>query len=69
MKDLKYDSLSIPKIFISEPFSPEEKKIMAALRSMCYATILNFQKMHNRNLKCALQCNEPETQMHIFEAY
>ena len=30
MKDFKYDSLSIPKFFISEAFSPEEKKLMAA---------------------------------------
>ena len=68
MKDLKYDSLSIQKYLISELFSQEEKKLMALLISMCYPAKLNFQKMHKRNLKCSLQCNEPETQMNIFEA-
>ena len=24
--------------------------------------------MHRRNLNCSLQCNDPETQIHIFEA-
>ena len=66
MNDLKYDSLSIQKYLISELFSQEEKKLMALLRSISYPAKPNFQKMHNRNLKCSLQFNEPETQMHFF---
>ena len=29
---------------------------------------MNFRKMQKRNLKCSLQCDNDETQVHMFEA-
>ena len=28
---------------------------------------MSFKKLHQKNLKCVLQCNEEETQCHIFQ--
>ena len=34
---------------------------------MCYPAKMNFRKMNKGNLKCSFQCNQDETQIHIFQ--
>ena len=66
MKHLKYDKLAIQSYLVSDLFSVEEKRLLFSLRSMCYPAKMNFQKMNKGNLKCSFQCNQDETQIHIF---
>ena len=68
MKDLNYDKLMIQNYLVSDQLCLEEKNLLASLRSMCYPAKMTFRKMHKGNLECSLQCDNDETQVHIFEA-
>ena len=67
LKELTYNKLQIQGYLTSSKFSPEEINLLFALRSKSYSAKMNFKKMNRGDLKCIFQCNEFETQVHIFE--
>ena len=67
MYNLKYSKLSIQPYMVNNSFSHNEIKLLFSLRSNCYAAKMNFKKMNKGNLKCIFNCDNNETQLHIFE--
>lgn len=67
MNNLKYEHFKIQDYLISSQFTSEEKNLLFSLRSSCYPAKNNFRNMNKGNLKCNLNCDAIETQIHIFE--
>ena len=58
------------KIQDYKPIQPTNKcqfNLLHKLRSKCYQTKLNFIKLNTKNIKCVLNCDQFETQAHIFD--
>ena len=66
MKNVKYLKFAMQEYLQSDIFNHDEKKLFFSLRSMCYPTKMNFNKINRGNLDCVFRCNAPETQTHIF---
>jgi hypothetical protein len=66
-EDLKYDRLRTQDYLINGLFSQEEINLLFSLRSKSYGAKMNYKKMNRGDLKCVFQCDELETQLHIFE--
>ena len=45
----------------------EEKKSLFTLKSKCYSAKNNFKKINKGSLTCIFQCDQIETQNHVFE--
>ena len=67
LQDLNYDSLRTQEYLTNGQFSQEEINLLFALRSITYATKMNFKKMNKGDLNCIFQCDQLETQLHVFE--
>ena len=67
MSQLTYEEFKIRDYLTSTQLNSEEKRILFSLRSNCYPAKINFKNMNKGNLKCSLNCDEIETQIHIFE--
>ena len=67
MNKLNYEEFKIQKYLLSSQFNSKEKKLLFSLRSNCYPAKNNFRNMNKGNLLCMLNCNQVETQSHIFE--
>ena len=65
---LEYTSLKIQPYMTDDKFSLKQIQLLHSLRSKCYPAKANFKKFNRGDLKCTFQCNEEETQHHIFEA-
>ena len=67
LQDLNYDKLRTQEYLINGQFSQEEINLLFALRSKSYAAKMNFKRMNKGDLKCIFQCDQLETQLHIFK--
>ena len=67
MSNLTYEQFVIQDYLTSTQFNSEEKKLLFSLRSNCYPAKNNFKNMNKGNLKCIMNCDAIETQIHIFE--
>ena len=67
MSSLRYEQLKAQDYIISTQFNSEEKRLFFSLRSNCYPAKINFKYMNKGNLKCSLNCDQIETQIHVFE--
>ena len=64
---LQYKTLGIQCYLTDINFSNNEIKLLFSLRSNCYSVKMNFRKMNKGDLKCSFNCDENETQVHVFE--
>ena len=64
---LQYKTLGIQCYLADINFSNNEIKLLFSLRSNCYSVKMNFRKMNKGDLKCSFNCDENETQVHVFE--
>ena len=67
MSKLSYADFNLQQYLSSTHFTSEEKQLLFSLRSNCYPAKNNFRKMNKGNLNCILNCQQVETQYHIFE--
>ena len=64
---MHYEKLEIQPYLHSSQISFDQKQLLYSLRSKCYLARMNFKKMNKGNLRCRFDCNQEETQAHIFE--
>ena len=64
---LQYKTLGIQCYLTDINFSNNEIKLLFSLRSNCYSVKMNFRKINKGDLKCSFNCDENETQVHVFE--
>ena len=67
LESLKYEDLQMQEYLINSSFNTAEIKLLISLRSKCYPSKMNFKKLNKGNLKCIFNCNQVETQTHVFE--
>ena len=67
MKQLTYDKFQMQEYLTSSEFNRDEIKLLYSLRSKTYLAKANFKNMNKGNLKCVFQCDQIETQEHIFQ--
>ena len=66
MSQLTYEEFKINDYLTSTQFKCQEKRLLFSLRSNCYPVKINFKNMNKGNLKYRMNCDEIETQIHIF---
>ena len=66
MNKLSYEDFQMQQCLSSTQFTNEEKQLLFSLRSNCYPVKNYFKKMNKGNLNCILNCQQIETQSHIF---
>ena len=67
MKQLTYDKFQMQEYLTNGEFNRDEIKLLYSLRSKTYLAKANFKNMNKGNLKCVFQCDQIETQEHIFQ--
>ena len=67
MASLTYEQFKAQDYLTSIELNREEKRLLFSLRSNCYPAKIYFKNMNKGNLKCSLNCDQIETQIHIFE--
>ena len=67
LEHVKYERLELQPYLTNKQLTRREINLMHKLRSKCYQARLNFRKLNKKNLKCVLNCDQLDTQSHIFE--
>ena len=67
MKHLSYETLQMQEYLTSNQFNRDEIKLLYSLRSKSYPAKGNFKNMNKGNMNCIFQCNQIETQDHVFQ--
>ena len=63
---LTYTQLKLQPYLSSRNITITQKELLYLLRSHCYYTKINFQKLNKNYLKCGLGCLHDEDQSHVF---
>ena len=64
---LNYDIFRTQENMTCGQFCQEKINLLFGLQSKTYSAKMNFKQVNRGDLNCIFQCNEYETQLHIFE--
>ena len=67
LEHVKYENLGLQAYLTNKQLTRREINLLHKLRSKCYQAKMNFRKLNKNDLKCVLNCDQLETQVHIFE--